>query len=59
MLVSLPKNGTEQVGHRMLLESCKPWSLLYKLVKNLRMKLSSISYRIKNISELVKGMNMF
>ena len=49
----------EQVVHRKLLDSCKPWSLLYKWVKNLWMKLSSISYRINNISELVTGMNMF
>ena len=49
----------EQVVHRKLLDSCKPWSLLYKWVKNLWMKLSSISYRINNISELVKGIICF
>ena len=49
----------EQVVHKKLLDSYKSWSLLYKWVKNLWMKLSSISYRINNISELVKGMDIF
>ena len=59
LLIYLPKNGTEQVVHWMLLDSCKTWSLLYKWVKNLWMIFSSISYRINNISELVKEINMF